>query len=177
MSSPVEMPPPSQYPTLPPPSLAAPPRPPKSPALALFLSLLFPGVGQLYNGQVGKAFAFMGAFVACIYLAAETEPLPYALFLPFILFYGLIDAYRSAGVINARHAAGRADIDEEPEVESPGWGASLLVLGFLLLLNNLGVLRLASLQRFWPLVLMVAGAGFLYRSLKHGKEGGNGPVV
>src|SRR5262245_52861730 len=131
MSSPVET-PRADYPTLPPPAPAAapPPRPTKSPGIALALSLLFPGVGQLYNGQVAKAFAFVGAFVGCVYLVVEASPLPFALFLPFIIFYGLIDAYRSAAIINAR---GTPEADES-EVESPAWGASLLVVGLVLLL-------------------------------------------
>lgn len=176
MSSPVET-PRADYPTLPPPTLVPPPRPPKSPGLALVLSLIFPGVGQLYNGQISKAFAFVGAFAACMYLMIETDPLPFAFFLPFIIFYGLIDAYRSATLINARAAAGGAVEVEEPEDESPAWGASLLGVGFLLLLNNLGILRLAALHRFWPVILMIAGGVFLYRSMKRGKGAGNGPVV
>ena len=176
MSSPVEM-PPADYPTLPPPGVAPPPRPPKSPGLALVLSLVFPGVGQLYNGQVAKAFAFVGAFAACMYVMVDGEPMPFVFFLPFIIFYGLIDAYRSASLINARAASGGVVEAEDPEVESPAWGASLLGVGFLLLLNNLGILRLASLQRFWPVVLMIAGGIFLYRSIKRGKGAGNGPVA
>jgi hypothetical protein len=144
--------------------------------LALLLSLLFPGVGQLYNGQVGKAFAFVGAFAACLYIIVDAEPLPFAFFLPFIIFYCLIDAYRSAVLINARHAAGGAVEPEEAEAESPAWGASLLGVGFLLLLNNLGILRLSSLHRFWPVLLMVVGGIFLYRSVKRGKGAGNGVV-
>jgi TM2 domain-containing membrane protein YozV len=176
MSSPVET-PRADYPTLPPPGAippAPPPRPPKSPVAALLLSLLFPGVGQLYNGQVAKAFAFVGAFAACIYIIVDAEPLPFALFLPFIIFYGLIDAYRSASLINARGTEVEA---EEPDVEAPVWGASLLGIGLLLLLNNLGLFRLSSLHRFWPVILMVVGGVFLYRAIKRGKGAGDGPVV
>ena len=172
MSSPDET-PRADYPTLPPPA-APPPPPPKSPVVALLLSLLFPGVGQLYNGQVAKAFAFVGAFAACVYIIVDAEPLPYALFLPFIIFYGLVDAWRSAALINAR---GTPEALDEAEVESPVWGFSLLGVGLLLLLNNLGLLRLSALHRFWPLILMVVGAVFLYRSIKRGKGAGDGPVV
>jgi hypothetical protein len=151
--------------------------PPKNPGVALVLSLLFPGVGQLYNGQVGKAFAFVGAFAGCLYVMIEADPLPFAFFLPFIIFYGLIDAYRSAALINARAASGVLVPEAEDGPESPAWGASLLGIGLLLLLNNLGWLRLSSLHRFWPVILMIAGAFFLYRALKQGKGAGDGPVA
>jgi len=47
-------------------------------------------------------------------------------------------------------------------------------VGLLLLLNNLGWLRLASMQRYWPLVLIAAGGVFLYGSVQRAKrEGGS----
>jgi hypothetical protein len=142
----------------------APPRPPKSPALALILSFLFPGAGQIYNGQLAKALFIFFAFAGSIYGAIEAGPMPFALLIPFVIFFNLIDAYRSAAVINER-AAGGAPPPEEETMESPLWGGSLAVLGLLLLLNNMGWLRLAALARYWPLVLVVAGGIFLYQSL------------
>lgn len=171
MSSPTAT-PPETIPPLPPPYAAtvvmSPPRPAKRPGLALFLSLLFPGVGQLYNGQTSKAFTFFFAFVAAIYLINEIDPMPFAFFLPFIIFYGMIDAWRSATIINARRA-GRPELIEEEEEDvdqSPIWGGMLVGVGLLLLLNNLGLFRLLALQRFWPLLLIAAGVMFLRRSLK-----------
>jgi hypothetical protein len=58
---------------------------------------------------------------------------------------------------------------EEETFESPLWGASLAAMGLLLLLNNLGWLRLTALARYWPLVLVVAGGIFLYQSLNRKK--------
>ena len=37
-------------------------------------------------------------------------------------------------------------------------GRILVAVGALLLLNNLGCLDLIELQRYWPIVLIVAGA-------------------
>jgi TM2 domain-containing membrane protein YozV len=157
---------PQPLPPLPPPG-AAPPPPPKSPALALFLSL-FPGLGQLYNGQVAKAFTFFFAFVGSIYGAAEIAALPFALLIPFTYFYNLVDAYRSAALINVRAQGGEA-LPEEDSSESPAWGAVLLGMGLLILLNNLGWISLAALERFWPVLLIAAGAFFLYRSTQRRK--------
>jgi hypothetical protein len=173
---------PDTYPTLPPPP-AAPvvARPPKRPLLAMFLSLLFAGVGQLYNGQTAKAFALFAAFAAAIYLAGDVG-MPFPLVIPFVIFYSAIDAYRSAALINLR-AEGRPAEPEVVEEESPTWGFVLLGVGLLLLLNNLGFMNLVAVRRFWPLVLVIAGFVFLRRSLKrreaaaHAPRIDDGPVV
>jgi len=146
---------------------------PKSPILALVLSL-FPGIGQIYNGQPAKALVFFFAWAGSIYLTAEANPF-FAFLIAFTYFYNLVDAWRSAAAINMRHARGSA-VFEEDTTESPAWGAALIGVGALLLFNNLGWLRLAALQRYWPLVLMAAGAAFLYGSMRRAKReaGGDG---
>lgn len=161
-------------PTLPAPAATpTPPAPklPKNPWLALVLSL-FPGLGQVYNGQPAKAFVFFFAWVGSIYGAAEINPFPFAFLIPFVYLYNLVDAFRTAALINARSLGG-LPAPEEEAFESPVWGGSLLVLGLLLLLNNLGWLQLAALARYWPLALIVAGAAFLYSAVQR-RRGGNG---
>jgi len=144
------------------------PKAPKNPVLALVLSL-FPGLGQVYNGQPAKAFVFFSAWVGSIYGTAEIDPFPFAFLIPFVYLYNLIDAFRTASLINAR-AQGGLPAPEEEAFESPLWGGSLLVLGLLLLLNNLGWLHLAALARYWPVALIVAGAAFLYGSIQRRRE-------
>jgi TM2 domain-containing membrane protein YozV len=164
---------PQEVPTLPPPTVAPAPTPklPKNPWLALALSL-FPGLGQVYNGQPAKAFVFFSAWVGSIYGAAEIDPFPFAFLIPFVYLYNLIDAFRTAALINTR-ALGGLPAPEEEAFESPLWGGSLLVLGLLLLLNNLGWLRLAALGRYWPVALIVAGGAFLYSAVQR-RRGGPG---
>jgi TM2 domain-containing membrane protein YozV len=147
------------------------PAAPKSPILALVLSL-FPGIGQIYNGQPAKALVFFFVWVGSIYLTAQANPF-FAFAIAFTYFYNLVDAWRSAAAINARHAGGLATAEDDAS-DSPAWGAALIGVGLLLLLNNLGWLRLVSLQRYWPLVLIAAGAAFLYGSVQRAKrEGGD----
>lgn len=43
----------------------------KRPYLALFLSFLFPGLGQLYNGQMQKGFVIIAIFMAINFLASN----------------------------------------------------------------------------------------------------------
>jgi TM2 domain-containing membrane protein YozV len=158
---PAELPPPPSPPTVVAPAPAVPVRIDKSPWVALLLSLVLPGLGQLYNGQIAKGLTFFVAFSGCIYLIVEGNPMPFAVFLPFILFWNMIDAYRSATIINLRGTASALDDDG---VESPGWGVGIAVMGVLLLLNNLGWLRLSALVPYWPVLLIAAGLALLRKA-------------
>jgi len=156
-------------PPLPPPAAPVVPQA-KSPGLALLLSI-FPGMGQVYNGQPAKAFVMFLAWAISIYLAAEVNPLPFALFIPFTYFYNLVDAYRSALAINAR-PSGAPAVDDD--LESPGWGIGMIVLGLVLLLHNFDLIRLQSLQRYWPVLLILAGVVFLRSATRRTPGPGDG---
>ena len=69
----------------------------KNPGAAAVLSALFPGLGQIYNGQTGKGLLFMIAEISSI------AAMPIGL-LPFFLIWiwGIIDAYQTAEKINAK---------------------------------------------------------------------------
>jgi hypothetical protein len=138
---------------------------PKSPGLAAFLSL-FPGLGQVYNGHIARAFAFFFAFVGSIYLTSSGHEFPFAFVIPFVYLYNMIDAWKGANAINQRFLGGRVDADEGTSVESPVWGATLAVFGVLILLSNLGWLDLDSLARWWPLLLIGVGLWFVWESVQ-----------
>jgi TM2 domain-containing membrane protein YozV len=156
------------------PELAPPPPPPagaatprrslKNPWVSLVLSFVFPGVGQVYNGQPAKALVFFLAFTGAIYGVTEIGPFPFALLIPFVYLFNLVDAYRGAVLGGDRGTETIEDV-----AESPAWGASLVVLGGLLLLHNLGWLHLGSLARFWPVLLIAAGFAFLRGALQRRK--------
>ena len=66
---------------------------PKSPGVALLLSLLICGVGQMYNGQVGKGILML---IGCILL--------WLAFLGWIIWiWSMIDAYQTAKGMNLRY--------------------------------------------------------------------------
>ena len=159
-----------------PPPAALPPaagpyvRLPKSPGLAAFLSL-FPGLGQVYNGQIARAFVFFFSWVGSIYLTASGHEFPFAFVIPFVYLYNLIDAWKGANAINARFVGGRAEPEEDSAIESPLWGGTLLLFGILILFNNLGWLDLDRLARWWPLLLIAVGGYFVYASVQKKKAG------
>jgi Domain of unknown function (DUF5668) len=156
--------PPYYVPALPPP----PTRGLRVPFVALALSFVFPGGGQLYNGQVSKAFLVFCAFVGSIYATVEAEWV-FAFCIFFVYFFNLIDAYRTAVLSNER-ALGGGRVEEPVDAESPLWGALLIGLGLLILLHNLGFVRLASVGRLWPLALVVAGGFFIFKSASRRKD-------
>lgn len=65
----------------------------KSPGAAAVLSFLFTGLGQIYNGQVGKAILFIILGVICIGLMFVG--IGFILY-PIILIIGIVDAYNTA---------------------------------------------------------------------------------
>ncbi|WP_332630929.1 hypothetical protein [Halalkalibacter flavus] len=76
-----------------------PTHPPKSPGLAAVLSALWCGLGQIYNGQIGKGIAFMviqfiNALLMFIIIGFITYPIMW--------IWGMVDAYRQAEQMNLR---------------------------------------------------------------------------
>jgi hypothetical protein len=174
-SSPID-PQPATSPALPPASPYA-PRLPKNPWLAVLFSFLFPGLGQVYNGEIAKALVFFAAFVGSITLVAHDHPFPFAFLIPFIFFFGLIDSFKGASAINNRFLGGV--LPEEKPSESPAWGITLVVMGLVFLANNLDWLDFDRLARYWPVLLIGTGAYFIYGSVRKRKieESGNGRSV
>jgi len=127
---------------------------------------LFPGLGQVYNGQPAKALVFFFSWVGCIYLTSQGHEMPFAFGIPFVYLYNMVDAYRSSAAINARALGTPGGQPLESTAESPAWGATLAGLGLLLLFNNLGWLDLERWSRYWPVLLILAGAALLAGSLK-----------
>jgi TM2 domain-containing membrane protein YozV len=66
---------------------------PKNPAIALVLSFFIPGVGQFYNGQIGKGIVMLAACAAL-----------WIVLLGWIIsIWSMIDAYQSAKSISLRY--------------------------------------------------------------------------
>jgi len=154
--------PPAAPPPLPPPGATAPRAAVKNPWVALALSVVLPGVGQVYNGQLAKAFVFFLGFTGAIYFTANVNPF-FGFTIPFTYLFNLVDAYRSAAL-----GLGQPD-SLDTAAESPAWGITLVALGALLLFHNLGWLDLQRLARYWPLLLIALGLAFLRGALQRRK--------
>jgi TM2 domain-containing membrane protein YozV len=76
--------------------------PVKSPIVAVILSFFISGLGQFYNGEIGKGFWFLiGYFVAWIcFWALIWLPVIHWLPTTVVWVWGMVDAYQSAERIN-----------------------------------------------------------------------------
>lgn len=157
--------------TVPPYAGATPPPVPNSevsPGLAFGLGMI-PGVGAIYNGQYAKGLVhviIIGLMISILdnNSAGGLEPL-IGLLLAGFWAYMAFEAYHTA----KRRLHGQS-VDEFSSLIPMRGGASkfpaapvvLIALGVVFLLNNLQILELRRMLRYWPVLLIALGAYMLY---------------
>ncbi|MBI4874799.1 MAG: B-box zinc finger protein [Acidobacteria bacterium] len=139
-----------------------------SPGLAFMLGLI-PGVGAIYNAQYAKGLVHViiwGLLVSIVNSDASggLEPL-FGMMIPVWHLYMAFEAYHTA-----RKRLLGTPVDEFSSlVPLKGRGAGFPVLpvvliaaGTLFLLNNLEIVRLYQIVRYWPVFLIALGVYLLY---------------
>lgn len=147
------------------------PNPGVSPGLAFILGLI-PGVGAIYNGQYAKGLVHVLVLGLMISItssdaAGGLEPL-FGMLTAVFWFYMAFEAYHTA----RKRQAGEP-VDEFSSLiqmggrqsRTPWLPITLIGLGVLFLLNNLDLLRLRAVLKFWPVLMIAAGAWMLYDRL------------
>lgn len=103
-----------------------------SPVIAVFLSLICPGLGAAYNGQTSKALIYFAVFAGLFQMAILTGGMPLFVlgFLGMWLFAAL-DSFRTARLIRSGvNVDGAEDILVQRFSNNPrAWGIVLTVLG------------------------------------------------
>jgi hypothetical protein len=165
------------------PAAAAPPaaaNPAVSPGLAFVLGLI-PGVGAIYNGQYAKGVVhvlILGLLISIMNTdsAGGLEPL-FGMLMAVFYFYMAFEAYHTA----RKRLAGETVDEFSSLVQVDGRSGrvpvlplALIALGVLFLLNNLEVLYLAQLLKFWPVVLILAGSYMLWIRMRPENGSGHG---
>jgi hypothetical protein len=139
-----------------------------SPALAFALGFI-PGVGAIYNGQYLKGLVHAVIFGLMVSLMNATEggagqPLIGIILCAFV-FYMPFEAYHTA----KRRQLGQP-VEEFSSLIAQNRLAShtpigpifLIAIGVLFLLDTLNLVHFRDLARFWPILLILAGAFMLY---------------
>ena len=150
-----------------------------SPGLAFVLGMI-PGVGAIYNGQYAKGIVHVMILGLLISIASSgaaggLEPL-FGLLTAVFWFYMAFEAYHTA----RRRMLGEPVDEFSSLVElrggrrTPVMPVVMILLGVLFLLNNLELVRLRDLLRYWPVALIAAGAWMLYEQLAGGRDGKDG---
>ena len=147
-----------------------------SPPLAFVLGFI-PGVGAVYNGQYAKGLLHVVIFGSIISIlssgaARGFEPL-FGLMIPTFVFYMAFEAYHTArkrrdgevvdefsGLVRARGARSRF----------PMAPVLLIAFGLLFLLDNLDLLQIGRLLRYWPALLIALGLFLLYERIVESKD-------
>jgi hypothetical protein len=146
-----------------------------SPRVAFVLGMI-PGVGAIYNGQYLKGLVHAVIFGLLISLANATEgsagqPMIVTLATGFYA-YMAFEAYHTA---KKRHSG--LAVEEWSSLVSPNHYMArapigpvlLIVLGVLFLLDTLHVIEFRELARFWPVLLIVAGAVMLFNRVSNAR--------
>jgi hypothetical protein len=166
---------------LPPYTAATPPPVPNvaiSPGLAFLLGMI-PGVGAIYNGQYAKGLVhvvILGLAISVVSsgLLGGLEPL-LGLMITAFWFYMAFEAYHTA----KKRRLGQP-VDEFSSLfpmrgssKFPAAPVLLIALGVLFLLNNLNIVELRRMLRYWPVLLIALGVYMLYIRVTGAAEAGN----
>ena len=137
------------------------------PTLALILGFI-PGVGAIYNGQYAKGLIHVVVFGLLISLTQSNfggfQPL-FGLLIAAWVFYMAFEAFHTAR--GRRNGAAVEEFSSLFDVRPthgrfPAGAILLIALGFILLLNTTDIIRMETLERYWPVGLIVCGLYMLY---------------
>jgi TM2 domain-containing membrane protein YozV len=138
------------------------------PALALILGFA-PGVGAIYNGQYAKGLIHAVIFGLLVSIESNLHHQSLEAFIGVMIgvwvIYQAFEAFHTAR--KRRYGIAVEEFSSLFDIhQSHGRfpvGAILLIgIGFVLLLENTGVISLDEFERYWPAILILAGVYLLY---------------
>jgi TM2 domain-containing membrane protein YozV len=147
----------------------------KSPIVAMLLGII-PGLGAAYNGQNIKALVHFAVIVGMWQMADVLDLFFFTVAGAALYLYSIYDARRSA----LRLRRGEDLTEEDNRLRSflrehtLLWGAALVVVGVLSILNVYTPWRMHWL---WPLLLVAAGCFVLYGRIRSRREAPRTPFV
>ena len=145
----------------------------KSPRSSVFLSLIFPGLGQIYTGFYMRGLMIGAAIFMLFNVAARVDDRATPIMVWTILFtwmFSMIDAGRMAALYNYAITGGE-EIEMPQDIRLPNMGGSIVagvvLLGFggIALSNTLFDLPLDWVGDWWPAFPLALGAYLLARGV------------
>jgi hypothetical protein len=148
-----------------------------SPGLAFILGMI-PGVGAVYNGQYAKGLVhvvILGVLISILANdAAHGFEAVFGLLIACFFFYMAFEAYHTA----KKRRQGEL-VEEFSGLASfrgrrsrfPAAPILLIAFGVLFLLDNLDLLKIGKLVRYWPALLIMLGLYMLYERITEGSDG------
>ena len=140
-----------------------------SPVLAFILGWI-PGVGAIYNGQYIKGLVhavIFGLIITLLDNSGGHGPEPFlAMIMMAFIFYMAFEAYHTAKKrqmgIPLTEWSSLAASQPRFSHRTPAGPILLIALGIFFLLDTLHLIAFRDIARFWPLLLIIAGASMLY---------------
>ena len=153
-------------------------KPPKSPAVAAILSVIFPGTGALYNGLITKGVLYILIFAGLISIQDGPGGQPFkALILAGFYIFQIIESVNNAKALNLAAAGQKpeeaAKVDFVSQVIPSGsvfWGVVLIAIGALAILANFDIITWETLWDFWPVAVIVIGLKLVFDSIVKAKN-------
>lgn len=154
-----------------PPAVA--PDPMVHPGLALFLGFI-PGVGAIYNSQYVKGLIHVLIFGFLVATEVRVHDDAVNAFVGILIaaweFYMAFEAMHTARKrrlgVPIDEFGGHLDARQPQARHSPAMAFILIGLGFVFLLDTMGILSIDEMTKFWPLFLIAVGVYMLYGRLR-----------
>jgi hypothetical protein len=164
-------PPPGEEPPAPAPIERAPlpeydpvPSPPKSPGLAAFLGVIFPGAGYLYVWAYERAFMLWAAIALSIFMIIE-DLWGFSFVIAFAYFFSIFDSYREAQFFNVRAEGAEAPA---PRPDGQGrlmFGVFMVVVATFFLADKYLDLDMGWILEWWPVPVFLLGVYFIIAAI------------
>ena len=145
------------------------PTPPKSPGLAAFLAVIFPGIGYLYVWAYERAFMLWAAIALSIFMIIEGM-WGFSFVIAFAFFFSIFDSYREAQFFNAR-----AEGEEAPPPRPDGqgrlmFGVFMVVVAAVFVTDKYFDINLDWIFEWWPVPVFLLGVYFIIAAILDKKK-------
>jgi hypothetical protein len=140
------------------------PGPPKSPGLAAFLAVIFPGMGYLYVWAYERAFMVWAAIALSIFMIIEGL-WGFSFVIAFGYFFSIFDSYREAQFFNLREEGNELPAPRPRGQGRLMFGVFLAVVAAVFLADKYLDLDMSWLLDWWPVPVFLLGVYFIIAAI------------